>query len=177
MNYDSKTDYLVWVSRYTQKVIVFTGKQGDWELIKTFPCSTGANNTPTPVGILQSMCSTGVVSFGRAIPVILGQNIGTCVSVMMGAIGANKNARRTRRRRGMAGALRLLQSHERRKAGPPARRPVETAERRRIVCALERPQPDLRRRSDTAAIQCNDFRPGITKSGPPLCAASHPIMS
>ena len=53
MNYDSKTDYLVWVSRYTQKVIVFTGKQGDWELIKTFPCSTGANNTPTPEGIFE----------------------------------------------------------------------------------------------------------------------------
>ena len=47
------------------------------------------------VGILQSMCSTGVVSFGCAIPVILGQNIGTCVTAMMGAIGANKNARRT----------------------------------------------------------------------------------
>ena len=72
---------------------------------------------------------------------------------------------------------RLLQSHGRRKTGPPARRPVEIAERRRIVCALERPQPGLRRRSDTAAIQCNDFRPGITKSGPPLYAASHPIMS
>ena len=83
-------------------------------------------------------------------------------------------ARRTRRRRGMVGALRLLQSHGRRKAGPPARRPVEAAERRRIVCALERPQPGLRRRSDTAAIQCNDFRPGITKSGPPLYATSRP---
>ena len=47
------------------------------------------------VGILQSMCSTGAVSFGCAIPVILGQNIGTCVTAMMGAIGANKNARRT----------------------------------------------------------------------------------
>ena len=47
------------------------------------------------VGILQSMCSTGVVSYGCAIPVILGQNIGTCVTAMMGAIGANKNARRT----------------------------------------------------------------------------------
>ena len=70
---------------------------------------------------------------------------------------------RTRRRRGMAGALRLLQSHGRRKAGPPARRPVEIAERRRIVCALERLQPGLRRRSDTAAIQCNDFRPDIIK--------------
>ena len=75
-------------------------------------------------------------------------------------------ARRTRRRRGMAGALRLLQSHGRRKTGPPARRPVEIAERRRIVCALERPQPGLRRRSDTAAIQCNNFRPGIIKKRP-----------
>ena len=59
-----------------------------------------------------------------------------------------------------------LQSHGRRKTGPPARRPVEIAERRRIVCALERPQPGLRRRSDTAAIQCNDFRPGIIKKRP-----------
>ena len=47
------------------------------------------------VGILQSMCSTGAVNFGCAIPVILGQNIGTCVTAMMGSIGANKNARRT----------------------------------------------------------------------------------
>ena len=47
------------------------------------------------VGILQSLCSTGAVSFGCAIPIILGQNIGTCVTAMMGSIGANKNARRT----------------------------------------------------------------------------------
>ena len=47
------------------------------------------------VGILQSLCSTGAVTFGSAIPVILGQNIGTCVTAMMGSIGANKNARRT----------------------------------------------------------------------------------
>ena len=47
------------------------------------------------VGILQSMCSTGAVSYGCAIPVILGQNIGTCVTAMMGSIGANRNARRT----------------------------------------------------------------------------------
>ena len=46
------------------------------------------------VGILQSLCSTGAVTYGCAIPVILGQNIGTCVTAMMGAIGANKNARR-----------------------------------------------------------------------------------
>ena len=47
------------------------------------------------VGILQGLCSTGVVTFGSALPIILGQNIGTCVTAMMGAIGANRNARRT----------------------------------------------------------------------------------
>ena len=47
------------------------------------------------VGILQGLCSTGVVTFGAAIPIILGQNIGTCVTAIMGAIGANRNARRT----------------------------------------------------------------------------------
>ena len=47
------------------------------------------------VGILQSLCSTGLVSFGSALPVILGQNIGTCVTAIIGSIGANKNARRT----------------------------------------------------------------------------------
>ncbi|MBP3633803.1 MAG: Na/Pi cotransporter family protein [Oscillospiraceae bacterium] len=47
------------------------------------------------VGILQSLCSTGVVTFGSALPVILGQNIGTCITAIIGAIGANKSARRT----------------------------------------------------------------------------------
>lgn len=47
------------------------------------------------VGILQGLCGTGVVTFGSAIPIILGQNIGTCITAMMGAIGANRNARRT----------------------------------------------------------------------------------
>ena len=47
------------------------------------------------VGILQGLCGTGVVTYGSAIPIILGQNIGTCITAMMGAIGANRNARRT----------------------------------------------------------------------------------
>ncbi len=46
------------------------------------------------VGILQGLCVTGAVTYGAAIPIILGQNIGTCVTAMMGAIGANRNARR-----------------------------------------------------------------------------------
>ena len=47
------------------------------------------------VGILQGLCVTGAVTYGAAIPVILGQNIGTCVTAMLGAVGANRNARRT----------------------------------------------------------------------------------
>ena len=47
------------------------------------------------VGILQGLCSTGAVTFGAAIPVILGQNIGTCITAMLGSVGANRNARRT----------------------------------------------------------------------------------
>ena len=47
------------------------------------------------VGILQGLCSTGAVTFGTAIPIILGQNIGTCVTAMISTIGANRNARRT----------------------------------------------------------------------------------
>ena len=47
------------------------------------------------VGILQGLCVTGAVTYGAAIPIILGQNIGTCVTAMMGSIGANRNARRT----------------------------------------------------------------------------------
>ena len=47
------------------------------------------------IGILQGLCVTGAVTFGSAIPIILGQNIGTCITAMMGAIGANRNARRT----------------------------------------------------------------------------------
>ena len=47
------------------------------------------------VGILQGLCSTGVISIGTAIPIILGQNIGTCVTAMLSTVGANRNARRT----------------------------------------------------------------------------------
>ena len=47
------------------------------------------------VGILQGLCGTGVVTYGAAIPIILGQNIGTCITAILGAVGANRNARRT----------------------------------------------------------------------------------
>ncbi len=47
------------------------------------------------VGILQGLCSTGAVTIGTALPIILGQNIGTCVTAMLSIVGANRNARRT----------------------------------------------------------------------------------
>ncbi len=47
------------------------------------------------VGILQALCVTGAVSYGSAIPIIMGQNIGTCVTALISAIGAKKNAKRT----------------------------------------------------------------------------------
>ncbi len=46
------------------------------------------------VGILQALASTGAVTYGAAIPIIMGQNIGTCITAILSAIGANKNAKR-----------------------------------------------------------------------------------
>ncbi len=47
------------------------------------------------MGILISLCSTGAVTMANGIPIILGFSIGTCVTAMIGALGANRNARRT----------------------------------------------------------------------------------
>ena len=47
------------------------------------------------VGILQALATTGAVSVGAAIPIIMGQNIGTCITAIMSSFGTNKNARRT----------------------------------------------------------------------------------
>ncbi|MBR2028801.1 MAG: Na/Pi cotransporter family protein [Oscillospiraceae bacterium] len=47
------------------------------------------------VGILQALSVTGAVTYGSALPIIMGQNIGTCVTALLSCFGANKNARRT----------------------------------------------------------------------------------
>lgn len=46
------------------------------------------------VGILQALASTGAVTYGAAIPILMGQHIGTCVTAMLSSVGANKNAKR-----------------------------------------------------------------------------------
>ena len=46
------------------------------------------------VGILQALAATGQVSYGAAIPIIMGQNIGTCITALLSSVGTNKNAKR-----------------------------------------------------------------------------------
>lgn len=46
------------------------------------------------VGILQALCITGIVNYVTALPIIMGQNIGTCITAIISSIGANKNAKR-----------------------------------------------------------------------------------
>lgn len=47
------------------------------------------------VGILQALCMTGAVGYSAAVPIIMGQNIGTCVTALLSGVGASKNAKRT----------------------------------------------------------------------------------
>ena len=47
------------------------------------------------VGILQALSSTGTITYSMAIPIVMGQNIGTCVTALISCIGAKKNAKRT----------------------------------------------------------------------------------
>lgn len=46
------------------------------------------------VGILQALCATGSLKYSVALPIIMGQNIGTCVTALLSSVGANKNAKR-----------------------------------------------------------------------------------
>lgn len=50
MGYDSQSNYMIWVSLYTQKVNVFKGVEGNWKLVECFDCATGVNSTPTTTG-------------------------------------------------------------------------------------------------------------------------------
>ncbi|MBR5520855.1 MAG: Na/Pi cotransporter family protein [Oscillospiraceae bacterium] len=47
------------------------------------------------VGILQALSSTGAITFGSALPIIMGQNIGTCITAILSSFGTTKNAKRT----------------------------------------------------------------------------------
>ena len=62
--YASETELLVWVSLLTQKVNVFTGGQGNWQLLHTFPCTTGKNTTPTISGVFRYQYRQNYWDFG-----------------------------------------------------------------------------------------------------------------
>ena len=52
-NFSSSTGYMIWISLYCQQINIFQGSKGNWRLIKTGDCSTGANSNPTPVEDVQ----------------------------------------------------------------------------------------------------------------------------
>ena len=56
--------------------------------------TTIVQSSSASVGILQSLTTTGAITYGAAIPIIMGQNIGTCVTALLSAISANKNGKR-----------------------------------------------------------------------------------
>ncbi len=51
---------------------------------------------PASVGILQSLAAAGLVPFSAAIYIIMGQNIGTCITAILSSLGAKKNAKQQR---------------------------------------------------------------------------------
>lgn len=63
--YSSTTDYLIWVSRYTQRVVIFTGEKGNWKVKQTFLCSSGANSCPTPQGVYAIEAHYGTWHFSN----------------------------------------------------------------------------------------------------------------
>ena len=56
--------------------------------------TTIIQSSSASVGILQALSVTGQVSYGAAVPIIMGQNIGTCVTALLSSFGTNKNAKR-----------------------------------------------------------------------------------
>lgn len=65
--YKSSTGYLIWISLKTQKVNIFQGQKGSWKLIRTCPCATGRNVSPTVTGVFQVIYKTSYWRFSEVI--------------------------------------------------------------------------------------------------------------
>lgn len=63
-------------------------------VIVGFVLTTIMQSSSVSVGILQALCSTGAVSYALALPIIMGQNIGSCTTAMISSVGASKDAKR-----------------------------------------------------------------------------------
>lgn len=66
-------------------------------VIAGFVLTTIMQSSSVSVGILQALCSTGAVSYALALPIIMGQNIGSCTTAMISSVGASKDAKRAER--------------------------------------------------------------------------------
>lgn len=62
--YSSQTKYLIWCNLYTQRVNIFTGSQGNWKLVYSCQCASGANNTPTPQKVCKILYKSNKWNFG-----------------------------------------------------------------------------------------------------------------
>lgn len=83
---------LAGVPEFTNLLIVFSNPL--FGILAGALLTAVIQSSSASVGILQALCLTGSVTYATAIPIILGQNIGTCVTALLSAIGANRNARR-----------------------------------------------------------------------------------
>lgn len=63
-------------------------------MLAGFVLTTIIQSSSASVGILQALCATGAVSFSTAIPIIMGENVGACVTALISCAGANRNAKR-----------------------------------------------------------------------------------
>lgn len=65
-----------------------------WGMLAGLMLTAVIQSSSACVGILQALCVTKAVSYGTALPIIMGQNVGTCVTAIIASIGAGKNAKR-----------------------------------------------------------------------------------
>lgn len=80
------------VPEFTNILLVFSSPIPG--LIAGIVLTAVIQSSSASVGILQALCATGAVSYGTAVPIIMGQNIGTCVTALLSSVGTSKNARR-----------------------------------------------------------------------------------
>ena len=64
-DYESVTDWLVWINLERQKINVFRGSKGKWHIYGVFPCATGKNSTPTIAGVFKYSRYTPKWDFGK----------------------------------------------------------------------------------------------------------------
>lgn len=81
------------VPEFTNLFVIF-GKNPILSIVVGCILTAIIQSSSASVGILQALSATGAVTFGSAIPIIMGQHIGTCITAMIAAIGTTKNARR-----------------------------------------------------------------------------------